>query len=69
MEPKERQERIRRRAHQIWEREGRPHGCDAEYCQQATAEIDGEPKSAAQARPRRALRWPAEQLRSEQKER
>jgi hypothetical protein len=40
MEPLE--ERIRERAYQIWEREGKPHGRDAEHWQQAASEIDAE---------------------------
>jgi Protein of unknown function (DUF2934) len=42
MEREDREERIRERAHQIWEREGKPHGRDAEHWQQAGAEIDAE---------------------------
>jgi hypothetical protein len=78
----DREERIRTRAHQIWEREGRPHGRDAEHWQQAASEIDAEaaasslePKpvepaqpEASPARGRRAVRRPAEQARSEQGE-
>lgn len=37
-----REERIRQRAYEIWERDGRPHGRDAEHWQQAAAEIDAE---------------------------
>jgi Protein of unknown function (DUF2934) len=60
MEPLE--ERIRERAYQIWEREGKPHGRDAEHWQQAASEIDaegavnagagvGEPPASDAARP------------------
>lgn len=35
------QERIRRRAHELWESEGRPHGRDADHWTQAEAEIRG----------------------------
>jgi hypothetical protein len=38
----DRDQRIRRRAHEIWEREGRPHGKDAEHWERAVREIDGE---------------------------
>ena len=38
----ERAERIRRRAYQIWEREGRHHGSDEQHWKQATSEIDAE---------------------------
>lgn len=82
MEPEDREERIRKRAHQIWEREGKPHGRDPEHWQQATSEIDAEaaasglePKSAEPAQPEaspagrhRAVRRPAEQVRSDQGE-
>ncbi|TIM20362.1 MAG: DUF2934 domain-containing protein [Mesorhizobium sp.] len=37
-----RQERIRRRAHAIWERAGRPDGAHQQHWDQAAAEIDGE---------------------------
>jgi hypothetical protein len=35
------QERIRRRAHELWENEGRPHGRDADHWSQAEAEVRG----------------------------
>ncbi|PWC37500.1 DUF2934 domain-containing protein [Azospirillum sp. TSO35-2] len=35
------QERIRRRAHELWEREGHPHGRESEHWAQAEAEIRG----------------------------
>jgi hypothetical protein len=38
----EREERIRRRAHQIWEASGRPIGQEREHWEQAVREIDGE---------------------------
>ena len=34
-------ERIRRRAHELWESEGRPHGRDSDHWTQAEAEIRG----------------------------
>jgi hypothetical protein len=34
-------ERIRQRAYEIWEREGRPHGRDREHWRQAQAELAG----------------------------
>ena len=43
----DRENRIRRRAHEIWEREGRPHGRDAEHWRQAEREIDGEASAGA----------------------
>jgi hypothetical protein len=41
----EREERIRRRAHQIWEASGRPVGQEREHWEQAVREIDGENES------------------------
>ena len=38
----DREERIRRRAHQIWEEEGRPVGQEADHWRRAAQEIDGE---------------------------
>lgn len=38
----DREERIRRRAHEIWEREGRPHGREQEHWDQAVQEIEAE---------------------------
>jgi Protein of unknown function (DUF2934) len=38
----DREERIRERAHQIWEREGRPVGKDSEHWERACREIDAE---------------------------
>ncbi|RUV70509.1 DUF2934 domain-containing protein [Mesorhizobium sp. M5C.F.Cr.IN.023.01.1.1] len=35
-------ERIRQRAHEIWEREGRPDGREQEHWERATKEIDVE---------------------------
>jgi hypothetical protein len=35
-----RDERLRARAHQIWEQKGRPDGEDAEHWRQAEAELD-----------------------------
>ncbi|TIU54758.1 MAG: DUF2934 domain-containing protein [Mesorhizobium sp.] len=44
----DRHERIRQRAHEIWEQAGRPEGAHEEHWNQATAEIDaaGKPKKA-----------------------
>ena len=46
----DRQERIRRRAHAIWEQAGRPDGAHQQHWDQATAEVDsegGKPKAKA----------------------
>ncbi len=61
----DRQERIRRRAHAIWEQAGRPDGAHQQHWDQATVEIDGEesrpkaklartkePAAAAKAKPK-----------------
>ncbi|RUV74227.1 MAG: DUF2934 domain-containing protein [Mesorhizobium sp.] len=48
----DRQERIRQRAHAIWEQAGRPDGAHQQHWDQATAEIDGEesrPKAKGRA--------------------
>ena len=36
----ERDGRIRKRAHEIWEQEGRPHGKDGEHWERAQRELD-----------------------------
>jgi Protein of unknown function (DUF2934) len=41
----DREERIRQRAHEIWEREGRPHGADRRHWDQASEEIRAEDAS------------------------
>ncbi len=43
----DRDERIRKRAHEIWEREGRPDGADEQHWLQASREIDAEDQPAA----------------------
>jgi hypothetical protein len=50
--------RIKQRAYQIWENEGRPHGRDREHWERASREIEAEAKSrprkpaaAAKAKP------------------
>ena len=56
----DRQDRIRQRAHEIWEQAGRPEGAHQEHWEQATAEIDGaaaKPKKAA-AKPVKAAAKP-----------
>jgi hypothetical protein len=47
----DRVEQIRQRAHAIWEREGRPHGRDAEHWRQAEAELDAEGGEVGGAQP------------------
>jgi CBS domain-containing protein len=44
--PFEREQRIRERAHALWEREGRPEGRDEEHWAQACREIDREEHAA-----------------------
>ncbi|MBZ9863183.1 DUF2934 domain-containing protein [Mesorhizobium sp. CA12] len=43
----DRHERIRQRAHEIWEQAGRPEGAHKDHWDQATAEVDaaGKPKA------------------------
>jgi hypothetical protein len=45
----DRHERIRQRAHEIWEQAGRPEGAHMEHWDQAMAEVDaaGKPKAKA----------------------
>jgi hypothetical protein len=43
-------DKIRKRAHQIWESEGRPHGRDREHWEQAAREMEAESKK----KPRKA---------------
>jgi len=47
----DRQDRIRQRAHEIWEKAGRPEGAHQEHWEQATAEVDG-----AVAKPQKAAK-------------
>ena len=47
----DRQDRIRQRAHEIWEKAGRPEGAHQEHWEQATAEVDG-----AAAKPKKATK-------------
>jgi hypothetical protein len=41
----DREERIRERAHQLWEQEGRPDGRDADHWERAAREVDAEDRS------------------------
>jgi len=43
----DREEQIRRRAYEIWERDGRPEGREAEHWRQAAQEIEAEENAAA----------------------
>ncbi|MER9526906.1 DUF2934 domain-containing protein [Mesorhizobium sp. M0292] len=60
----DKQDRIRQRAHEIWEKAGRPEGAHQEHWEQATAEVDGavaKPKKAvkkADAKPAKAAAKP-----------
>ncbi|MES0007350.1 DUF2934 domain-containing protein [Mesorhizobium sp. M0062] len=60
----DKQDRIRQRAHEIWEKAGRPEGAHQEHWEQATAEVDGavaKPKNAAKkadAKPAKAAAKP-----------
>jgi hypothetical protein len=44
----EKQRRIRERAYEIWQREGRPHGRDAQHWQRAEAEIETESQARSE---------------------
>lgn len=43
----DRETRIRERAHQLWEREGRPSGRELDHWEQASREIDAEDSAVA----------------------
>jgi hypothetical protein len=43
----DREDRIRRRAYEIWEREGRPHGREQEHWDRAVQEIEAEEPEAS----------------------
>ncbi|ESW88789.1 DUF2934 domain-containing protein [Mesorhizobium sp. C280B] len=58
----DRQERIRQRAHAIWEQAGRPDGAHQQHWDQATAEIDAEtaaPETASRPKPKARQPKPA----------
>ena len=55
----DRQDRIRRRAHEIWESEGRPHGAHDRHWHQAAGEVDAE-----DAKPSASPRKPATRLKA-----
>jgi len=50
----DRQQKIERRAYEIWERHGRPHGREQEHWQEAEAEIAREEAAAKPAKPEKA---------------
>jgi hypothetical protein len=54
--PPERDEQIRQRAYEIWEREGRPHGRDEEHWRMAVDELVGEFREARFTQPVPAAR-------------
>lgn len=47
----DREERIRKRAHAIWQSEGEAHGAHERHWQQATTDIDEEDRLAAASQP------------------
>lgn len=51
--------RVRQRAHEIWEREGRPEGRDREHWKQAEAELQAENRKSAAKEPKAAKARPA----------
>jgi len=54
----DRHNRIRQRAHAIWESQGRPHGADREHWDQATREIDAADATVAENKPARRAAKP-----------
>lgn len=50
----DRDERIRKKAHDIWEKEGRPEGEGYKHWAQAEAEVDAEDKPAKKAPAKKA---------------
>jgi len=42
MADQSREDRIRQRAHELWEKEGKPEGADLRFWEQAIGEIDEE---------------------------
>lgn len=55
MPGKDREDRIRARAHELWELEGRPDGAGERHWLQASAEVDAVKKPAAKkAAPKKA---------------
>lgn len=50
----DREERIRKRAHDIWEKEGRPDGEGHRHWAQAESEVDAEDKKGKKAAPKKA---------------
>ena len=46
----DRETRVRERAHQLWEQEGRPHGRDFDHWERASREIDAEDNPVAAKR-------------------
>lgn len=46
-----REERVRQRAHEIWQREGQPEGQGARHWLEAEGEIDAEDKAKKPAKP------------------
>lgn len=45
--PKDLNDRIRQRAYELWEREGRPHGRDSEHWKMAENELGAAPAAAS----------------------
>ena len=43
----DREDRIRKRAHAIWEKEGQSHGSAQRHWEQATADVDAEDRAAS----------------------
>ena len=52
---RERDEEIRKRAHQLWENDGRPEGRESEHWQRAAQELDGSERASGTGSQREPL--------------
>lgn len=52
----DREDRIRQRAYELWEREGAPHGREQDHWHQAMQEIEAEDRSASEPAPKASPR-------------
>jgi len=54
MAEQSREDRVRQRAYELWEKEGKPEGADLRFWEQAMGEIDEEDQGQSAKRARRA---------------
>jgi hypothetical protein len=59
------EQRIRERAHQIWEEDGRPEGCDHEHWARAEREIAGQDSPPLQPEPIGDVQYAQDRLRDQ----